>query len=288
MRKAFGDYSVKEISAHCDKVIAEGKTPSREMFLEGIGKKSRIELSRERIKASAEAKAARLKKPHTSQIKLYPLPIQKLAAKIKPESVDLILTDPPYDRAGVPLYSELSKFAGDVLKPGGHLLALSGSCWLPEIIRRICEDKRLKWCWHISYSMRTGGPRNWDRFVFSAAKIILWLVKDHYPKKYWVHNEVYPPPPPKKTSNEFHKWGQTVAGMEAILGKNFGFPGELICDPFLGAGSTALAAVRRRCDFIGGDIDPENIRVTEGRLAKETERLAKEKKPVPARNEFTG
>lgn len=268
MRGAYKPYSFKEIEALCDKAISQGKTPSRDLFKYGIDKKTKIEISRERMAQARTAKNDRLATAHSSKVKLYSHPIQGLATVVPPESVDLILTDPPYEKPGVPLYSELSKFAGRALKPGGSLLAMSGSAWLPEIMQRLKEDKRLNWHWLMVYDMASGMNRNFSRRVFPACKFILWLVKGKYSGP-WINNRVQPPAPEGGTANKFHKWGQSVEGMLAILEKGFGFPGETVCDPFMGAGSTGIAAVRRKCDFIGSDIDPENVKITSNRIDAE-------------------
>ncbi len=260
MRRAYPGSS-NDVAARCDKAIARGKTPSREMFLN----EADIAMNKERIAAVAREKAALRAKPHKSKVQLYALPIQKLAAKVPPESVDTIITDPPYEKAGVHLYSVLKAFGIHALKPGGSLLAFCGSAWLPEIMRRICEDKRLKWQWALKYVMGGGETRNYDRRVFGACKNVLWLVKGKYKEPCWINDKVTVPPKPK--GYKAHKWAQTPDGMDAILAKGFAFPGQTLCDPFLGAGSAALAAVHRKCNFIGSDIDPENIKITKDRLA---------------------
>jgi site-specific DNA-methyltransferase (adenine-specific) len=43
-------------------------------------------------------------------------------------------------------------------------------------------------------------------------------------------------------------------------------PGELVCDPFLGGGTTALAALSQGRNFVGADIDPSAIETAQGRL----------------------
>jgi hypothetical protein len=49
--------------------------------------------------------------------------------------------------------------------------------------------------------------------------------------------------------------------------------GETICDPFMGSGSTAVACVRHARDFIGIEIEPEYVRLTERRLRTTTPQL---------------
>src|SRR5580704_14512860 len=43
-------------------------------------------------------------------------------------------------------------------------------------------------------------------------------------------------------------------------------PGFTVCDPFCGSGSSAVAAVRFGCDFIGADIDPRAVEISTDRL----------------------
>ena len=51
------------------------------------------------------------------------------------------------------------------------------------------------------------------------------------------------------------------------------YRGDLILDPFMGAGSTAVAAVRTGRHFVGFDTDPEYVAVAERRISDERERL---------------
>ena len=49
---------------------------------------------------------------------------REVLADVEPGSVDAIVCDPPYDDAGVPLYSDLSAFAARVLPPWPALCRL--------------------------------------------------------------------------------------------------------------------------------------------------------------------
>jgi len=49
------------------------------------------------------------------------------------------------------------------------------------------------------------------------------------------------------------------------------FEGDLVLDPFLGAGSTAVAAARRRRRFAGYDTDPAYVEIARSRVAEELE-----------------
>lgn len=42
--------------------------------------------------------------------------------------------------------------------------------------------------------------------------------------------------------------------------------GDLVCDPFVGSGSSAIASIRNKCFFIGCDVCPEACKITRDRV----------------------
>jgi len=64
---------------------------------------------------------------------------------------------------------------------------------------------------------------------------------------------------------EHHKWGQSESGMLDIVSK-ICLPGQSILDPFCGAGTTGVAAIRHGCFFDGIDIDETNVNISKARL----------------------
>lgn len=56
----------------------------------------------------------------------------------------------------------------------------------------------------------------------------------------------------------------------------FSEPGQLICDPFLGSGTTAVAAVKADRHYIGWEIDPDYFQICCDRLDEAEDAL-----PVP-------
>src|SRR3990167_209755 len=64
---------------------------------------------------------------------------RELIRTLKPNSIDLILTDPPYPREYLPLWSDLAKEAARVLKPSGFLIAYSGQNNLPKILQDLAQ-----------------------------------------------------------------------------------------------------------------------------------------------------
>ena len=64
----------------------------------------------------------------------------------------------------------------------------------------------------------------------------------------------------------YHTWGQNVDEMRMYLHYVAREGGKTICDPFVGGGTTGLAANLHGCKFIGADIDAECINTTGMRM----------------------
>lgn len=193
--------------------------------------------------------------------RLHCCPVAELSKKLEPESVDYVITDPPYGQDAIPVYADLGALAKVVLKPGGSLVVMTGQSYLPEVMQSLAAH--LTYQWMLPY-LTPGGqsPQIWERKVNSFWKPVLWYVKGEYTGK-WAGDVV------KSAVNDndkrFHKWGQSESGMADIIDR-FTEPGQTILDPFLGGGTTAVIALGMRRKFIGADSDPEAIKIALSRL----------------------
>lgn len=177
------------------------------------------------------------------------------------ESIDAIITDPPYPREYLPLYGILAQEAARVLKPGGSLLAMAGQSYLPTVLKLMAVH--LRYHWTLAY-LTPGGqsPQIWPRKVNAFWKPVLWFVKGDYVGT-WKGDVI------KSNVNDndkrFHDWGQSESGMARLVEK-FTEPGQIILDPFVGGGTVAVVCERLGRQFIGIDIEQEQIDITLGRL----------------------
>ena len=197
-----------------------------------------------------------------SLFKLINADIRDGLSEIPDNSVDFIITDPPYPREYIPLYGELSKVAARVLKEGGSALVMCGQSYLPEVISELCKD--LAYHWTLCY-LTPGGqsPSLWQKRTNTFWKPIIWLTKGEYTGDY-IGDKISSPT--NDNDKEHHKWGQSVGGFAEIVEK-FTNPNQTILDPFLGGGTTALVCYQLKRNFIGCDIDPECINITRERLS---------------------
>ena len=192
---------------------------------------------------------------------LHCCPVSELNKHVAPDSVDCIITDPPYGHDAIPLYEDLGKMAKVVLKPGGSLVVMVGQSYLPELLGVLSEHLMYQW---MSAYLTPGGQavQLWDRKVNTFWKPILWYIKGEYHGK-WIGDVA------KSDVNDndkrFHQWGQSESGIADIVSR-FSIEGDTVVDPFLGGGTTAVVAVALGRKFIGADKDPDSIWITGERL----------------------
>lgn len=166
-------------------------------------------------------------------------------------SIPLILTDPPYPKEFLPLWSDLGKFAAQKLAPGGILASYSGQMFLPQVLSLLSEHLDYWWCgavMHLGNGNLTplGFP---VRKVINGWKPILLFVRkdDGYDS---VFRDVMPGAGPEKDA---HNWAQPVAEAAWLI-EMLSNEGDLIIDPFAGSGTVGVACDTTKRRFIGAEI----------------------------------
>jgi hypothetical protein len=180
--------------------------------------------------------------------------------------VHAVITDPPYvtDDA-VELYAELARFALDALEPGGVLAAMVPSWLLKKVILAMHEAvaERLVYRWAIVWQFASNANTlDYARRVFDRTKLVLVFHRgpwsDHAP----VFDDFIGS---LGRDKGLHPWQQSLEGFERLV-TSLTRPGDVVCDPFTGAGTTAVVALRNLRTFVGCDIDPAAVETTRRRL----------------------
>ncbi len=166
--------------------------------------------------------------------------------------IDAIITDPPYPKEFLHLYEDLARSAKELAVP--VVAVMCGQSHLPTIIASMTKHLIYRWtlCYH------TPGPatRIWASRVESNWKPILVFGGSKF------LNDFLTSTAPDK---EHHDWGQSISGTSELVTR-LTDPNHLVCDPFLGAGTTALAAISNGRRFCGCDTDPAAVQQTWKRL----------------------
>ena len=180
--------------------------------------------------------------------------------EIKENSIDLILTDPPYPREFLDLWQDLFIYAEKVLKPSSFLIAYSGQIHLDEIFKM---KNNLIYYWMMSIEF-TAKPMIIGRNIIACWKPILIFQKPPFKK---IEGVIEDKIKFDYTERELHEknWGQTIKPFEFLLEK-FSQIGELVLDPFAGTGTTLLACKNKKRKCIGIEIEKQYIDIIKGRL----------------------
>jgi site-specific DNA-methyltransferase (adenine-specific) len=193
-------------------------------------------------------------------LELHHRDIREYREFLLPESVDWVITDPPYSKKFLWVYAVLAEVCEYVLKPEGGLLVMVGQSYLPEIISKL--SIKLNYVWTLAY-LTPGGqsPYIWTVRCNTFWKPVLLFSKGKYSGK--AFGDVIRTSP-NNNDKRFHRWGQSEEGFSLLFDK-FVSPGQTILDPFVGGGTTAVVALKRGCNFIGVDNDLSAILTTKER-----------------------
>lgn len=171
--------------------------------------------------------------------------------------VDAVITDPPYGAEFLPLLADLAKWADAVLKPGGVMAVLMGQTHLPEVYRLLSGFRPYRW----TCCLLTPGPgyvshprkiqSNWKPvLIYGGGPRISDLIENAGDQT---------------SAQEHHKWGQAYSGFHTLV-ERLTKQGETIADPFMGSGTTLLAAHALGRHAIGCDIEEQSVATARERL----------------------
>lgn len=177
------------------------------------------------------------------------------------DSIDLIVTDPPYPQEFLGLWKDLGAFAERVLKPGGFLVVYSGVLHLPEVFANLSYEN-LKYYWSYAY-LFTKTDLTLARNIINEWKPILIYQKLPFQKVSKTLRDKIDFDVPDKT---LHKWQQGEKAFEYFI-ENFSNPNDMVCDPFTGSGTVPLCCKRLKRKCIAIEIDKECEKIIKGRLS---------------------
>lgn len=184
---------------------------------------------------------------------------------IAPRTVDAIITDPPYLRDYWHLYEDLAILARDLLNPNGVLAVMTGTrlemldtvdALMGKHLRRRCRAVYL-----------TPGQR-WrdqlERVAVGYKPILIYAHPDATDLR-WINDDVFTSSGTYQADQRFHHWGQNEEGFASLV-ERLTEPGQLVVDPFLGGGTTALVCRDLGRRFIGCDVDAAAVTTSRERV----------------------
>lgn len=179
-------------------------------------------------------------------------------------NVDAIITDPPYPKEYIGLFGDLSKLAADVLAPHGVLVVMAGQWWLREYLEQL--DKHLAYRWTAAYIAQGARTRVHAAKVGTGWKP-LFIYQRHDAEPRFLVDDLFDAAngTTDGVAKQHHHWGQAETGIAEQV-ERFTQPGELVVDPFLGGGTTAVVCQQLGRRFVGCDIDPAAVATSRERV----------------------
>lgn len=172
--------------------------------------------------------------------------------------VDAIITDPPYPHEFIPLLGDLAEWADKVLTPDGVMAVLIGQTYLPEVYRLL--DGHRPYRWTACYLTDGPGYVSHPRKVQSNWKPL--IVYGGGPR----FADVIRSEGSDANAKTLHKWGQDYNAFHTII-ERLTTRGQTVADPFMGSGTTLLAARALGRHAIGCDTELEHVNTAKERVA---------------------
>ena len=187
---------------------------------------------------------------------------RKLAHCIEDNSVQLVFTDPPYDKESIELYRDAAAIAARILKPNGSFIAYSGQRHLPAVLSACSQY--LNYWWTIA-GVHGGGNQILNKLGIRCGwKPLVWFVKETRGDVQNVLADVVS----GDREKDIHEWQQSEDEAAYYIDK-LTTPDGTVVDFFAGAGTTIAAAQKLGRNWIAFEIDENSASRALQRLQQE-------------------
>lgn len=175
------------------------------------------------------------------------------------KEVDAIITDPPYPKEYLPLWEDLGKFAREKLKEGGYLVAYTGQYHLPEVLTILSKYLDYVWTFCLYHEGQTQIVNGINVMCRWKPVLIFQKGKTKFTKT--IQDYVVS----EQREKDGHDWQQSMSGIKKFI-ELFTDVNDIVCDPFVGSGTTAEACKQLKRKFVGAEIDEETYKIAIGRV----------------------
>lgn len=200
-----------------------------------------------------------------SEVKLYCGNCLEIMPMLVSESIDMVITDPPYPAEYSYLWEPVARETARVLKTKGNYITLLGHYQLPLVLS--VTSKYLRYWW-LLWMEQSNINRLIGKGVAVRGKPALWFVKERrrdFREYGYPFDTIRSSSIEDRNAKSVHKWGQSINWFAHYIGE-LTKPGETVLDPFLGSGSTGIACVRAGRNFIGIENDSAYFAIAEHRI----------------------
>jgi len=189
-----------------------------------------------------------------------------VVSQLSEKSIDLVLTDPPYPREFGYTYNYLADYCPRVMTRGASLITIVGHYAIPEVLDKF--KGKLKYRWMFCMAQFDGIHARMAMGIEVVWKPCLWFVKEAYPQGRGFIVDGFQVNGKGGQEKKNHKWEQDTSWAKFFVGKLARGDNDIILDPFLGSGTTALVAreLGRKC--IGIELEEKSCEIATIRYLK--------------------
>jgi hypothetical protein len=241
-----------EISPDVVQAVREKKTSIHRVAKDIKEKRQSKKRKQKRKEAAAKAEPKVFDNVHVGDFRDH-------FEKVADGSLSLIFTDPPYDRKAEELFEGLADFASAKLAEGGSLVMYLGHLQLPAAF--IAFNGKLRHWWTCACVHEGGKTLMREYGIRAGWKPMLWFVKGTRDDKQNIISDVVS----GTTEKSHHDWQQDQSEAEYWI-ENLCPADGIVCDPFLGGGTTAAAAIKLGRKWIGFEINEDQAVLAMSRL----------------------
>jgi DNA modification methylase len=192
--------------------------------------------------------------------------------KIPDRSIDLVLTDPPYglNKQGIKNDHDLSLFysilpeSHRVLKDNSFFITFFSTKFLPYIFK----NNPFQYYWNFVLYCPNGRVMSPIGFTKYMSCVVF---KKGNPKMVKRSKDIFVDTPGKMVEPDEgfinHPTPKPKTFIKEILNM-FSKEGDIVLDPFIGSGSTAVACKILKRNYIGFDINNDYCKLSENRISK--------------------
>jgi len=214
--------------------------------------------------------------------KAYEMDCVEFLEKLPDESVDLVVTDPPYklsQRYGTSVDADnvmavssimvsMRQFSR-VLKKGRFAVIFYDKRILPLLFQAV-KYTDLRYDDQIFLYRRWGNAHKRNGWMCCTDPVIIFKKGDEKPfrpdHKIKTNHDTYIKSSPEKKS--YGHPAQKPLNIVEDLINQFSNEGDLVCDPYLGSGTTAVASTLLKRNWVGCDNSKEFISISNNRLSE--------------------
>ncbi len=152
------------------------------------------------------------------------------------------------------------------MKHGASLLSIVGHFAIPEVCEKFKNKLKYRWCFCMNQF--EGSHARMAMGIEVMWKPILWYVKGVYPQGRGFIRDGFMVSGKSGQVKKNHKWEQDVSWAKFFIEKLTN-EGDVILDPYLGSGTTAIACKKLGRKCIGIEIEQKYLETAVRRLRQE-------------------